>query len=368
MAPDNFRQGTVDMARCRELGLISVIALSCLRNAIAAAGKRSSGVTFGREDLMIVRSSLGRISEELMTIVAVMDSNLGADGGMYSSRPKTDIFAEPAVAAAMTGRPVPSVRHDADNHQVPGTPILMPAGDTAAEEGGLFIKAPENRPWLNAAMSWFWWCGEWVWWIGLFVLDILIVVGMAFFLESIGRKRGGSKIMPKKIAANAIAVKAAGGPAVPGAPIPTPSLTPDRDSSQRLSMLSQEEFLAAWLAEHWVKLSVGAGLAIAGRLPPFLLSNDSILCHMFVNLAVMLRCMSFVMLFIKDDVALPKLEKGHANASVPGPTAPPQPLPPPLQVQTPTSPVDFTRRRAAAPPPPSTPPSGSPRNSNSTNQ
>eukprot|EP00443_Scrippsiella_acuminata_P059921 CAMPEP_0115517742 /NCGR_PEP_ID=MMETSP0271-20121206/77481_1 /TAXON_ID=71861 /ORGANISM="Scrippsiella trochoidea, Strain CCMP3099" /LENGTH=82 /DNA_ID=CAMNT_0002948539 /DNA_START=222 /DNA_END=467 /DNA_ORIENTATION=+ len=57
--------------------------------------------------------------------------------------------------------------------------------------------------------------------------------------------------MPKKNVASAIAVKAAGGPPMPGAPIPTPSGTPGPHSTQRLSVLSQEEFLAAILAEHW---------------------------------------------------------------------------------------------------------------------
>lgn len=52
----------------------------------------------------------------------------------------------------------------------------------------------------------------------IFFLDIVIVVGMQIFLESIGRKRTGREIMSQKAMANALAKAATGGPT--GAPIP----------------------------------------------------------------------------------------------------------------------------------------------------
>lgn len=116
-------------------------------------------------------------------------------------------------------------------------------------------------------------------------------------------------------------------------------------------MLSQEEFLAAVLAEHWGKLAMGVGLAVAVRLPVHVLNNDSILCHMLINLAVMLRCMSLVMLLIRDDVALPKREKLQTpTASLP----PPPPSPPPQTETVPQAPGASTaapaspRRRPSA--------------------
>merc|ERR1711874_82285 len=101
--------------------------------------------------------------------------------------------------------------------------------------------------------------------MGICILDICIVVGMQFFLESITRRRGGSTIMPKRGVASALANKAGSST---GAAIPTPTGTPG--SSQRLSVLSQEEFLAAALTEHWAKLAIGVGFTIACRLPQYI--------------------------------------------------------------------------------------------------
>ncbi|CAE8714229.1 unnamed protein product [Polarella glacialis] len=165
------------------------------------------------------------------------------------------------------------------------------------------------RVFMRAALAWGWTVGWYLFWAAIFGLDIGIGVGMQLFLESIGRKRGGTSIMSKKNLASAIAKQAsAGGPA--GAPIPAPSATPN---TQRLSVLSQEELLASVLTEHWAKVAMGFGLAIAFRLPQYVLSEEGITFHMLFNLAVMLRCMSLVMLVIRDDMTLPKKEKAQPN-------------------------------------------------------
>merc|ERR1712061_214830 len=138
---------------------------------------------------------------------------------------------------------------------------------------------------------------------GIVILDIGVIVGMQFFLESISRKRKGSSIISKR---NASALAAKAGSPVPGAPIPAPTATAWRDNSQRLSVLLQEDFLVAVLTEHWGKFALGLGLTVVCRLPQYLFNSKGVLAHMLHVMTVMLRCMSCVMLLIRDDVAAPK--------------------------------------------------------------
>lgn len=266
-------------------------------------GPGAGALVVGREDLLRVRASLGRISDELHLILGVIDQHIEGT-------------ASAATAAAIDDRAA-AVRAQ---QQAEFVPLPRMANGTGGP-GGRGGSAQEPRPLSSAGAAWAWATADWLFWLAVFALDIGIVVGMQLFLESIGRKRGGSSIMPKKSVASAMAKAAS----VPGAPIPTPSGTPGRESTQRLSVLSQEELLAACLTEHWGKLAVGFGLSVAGRLPQHVLNNDGVLCHMLNNTAVMLRCMSLVMLFIRDDVALPKREK--VAVPVP-PSLPPAPTSP----------------------------------------
>lgn len=256
-------------------------------------GPGAGALVLGREDLLRVRGSLGRISDELHLILGVIDQHLE---GTASS----------AAAAAIDDRNTAKARANF---------VPLPRDDNDTEPDGA---AATPRPLVSASVTWIWAIGERLLCFGIFALDIGIVVGMQVFLESIGRKRGGSTIMPKKNVASAMA-KANG--TVHGASIPAPSGMPGRESTQRLSVLSQEELLAACLNEHWGKLAIGLSLAVLGRLPQHILNNESILCHMLVNLAVMLRWMSLVMLLIRDDMALPKREK-LASSSPSPPSSP----------------------------------------------
>jgi len=262
----------------------------------------AGAVAVGREDLLRVRTSLQRISDELHLILSVLDQQLDAPPVAY--------------APASEGHHDRDRDADVDAHH----PDSVPLPREAASDD-----RPQEPPPDNATGTllgpWTWAIWGWSCWAGIYALDIGIVVGMQVFLESIGRKRGGSSIMPKKGVAAAIATKAAGAPA-PGAPIPAPSATPGRASSQRLSVLSQEELLAACLTEHWGKLAVGVGLAVAFRLPQHLLSGESLICHMIANFTVMLRCMSLVMLLVRDDMTLPKKEKPEKEAAPPPPPPP----------------------------------------------
>mmetsp|Transcript_14768 Transcript_14768/g.20704 ORF Transcript_14768/g.20704 Transcript_14768/m.20704 type:complete len:111 (+) Transcript_14768:89-421(+) len=100
---------------------------------------------------------------------------------------------------------------------------------------------------------------------------------------------------------------------------------PSAAGSQRLSVLSQEELLAHLLAEHWVKIVIGLGLAVALRLPQLFLREDGVVFHMLFTLVTVLRCMSPVMLWFRDEMGLPKKGKSTAtNTSTGGvPTAAP---------------------------------------------
>lgn len=244
----------------------------------------TGSVVLGREDLLRVRASLGRISDEMHLILGVLDQHLDP------------ALAGPSAGPHAVGR---ELGEDFDASAAEGAEheefVPLPR-----EEFQVATPAPEARARVLAA--WAWAAAEWFFWGGVCVLDIAIIIGMQLFLESISRKRGGSSIISKRSAANAIASKA-GGP--PGAPIPAPSGTP-RSSSQRLSVLSQEELLAACLTEHWGKLAIGVGLMVACRLPQQLLNSNGFFCQMMVNLTVMLRCMSLVMLLIREDMALPR--------------------------------------------------------------
>lgn len=265
-------------------------------------GPGAGALVIGREDLLRVRTSLGRISDELHLILGVVDQHLEGT-------------ASAAAAAAIDDRNIAKHRANVQNFQ----PLPCEANGTEANE----------EPSAGVSIAFIWALGEWLFSFGIFGLDIGIVVGLQLFMESIGRKRGGSSIMPKQSLTSALA-KASG---TAHAPIPAPSGTPGRDSSQRLSVLSQEEFLAACLTEHWGKLAIGATMAVASRLPQHIFDDEGILCHLLFNLSVMLRCMSLVMLLLRDDVALPKREKA-------APPAPPA-LPP----------SGSTRRRSPSPRP-----------------
>jgi len=263
------------------------------RMAAASAGQlgghgHAGSVVLGREDLLRVRASLGRISDEMHLILGVLDHHLDPTQAVPNSMGR-ELGEDLDVSAA----------------EVAGQEDFVPL---PREELPVSTPTPEAHSKVLAA--WVWVASEWVFWAGVCVLDVAIIIGMQLFLESISRKRGGSSIISKRSAATAIA-KASGG--APGAPIPAPSATPARSSSQRLSVLSQEELLAACLTEHWGKLAIGVGIMVACRLPQRLLNSNGFFCQMMLNLTVMLRCMSLVMLLIREDMALPPATQRSAR-------------------------------------------------------
>jgi len=241
-----------------------------------------------REDLLQVRTSLGRISDELHLILGVIDHHL-------ETLPVT--LPSDAAADAQASEPMP---------------IPMPRQQPGPDDAPQALTPPPQPAKESVWGSRLWTAGHWLAWAAIWVLDIGLVVSMQLFLESIGRKRKGGEIMPKKSAARAAAEAAAAASSSPGG-IPAPSATPPPSSTQRLSVLSQEELLAEQLSQHWMKLAIGGALAVACRMPKHFLSDDSLTCNMIMNLTVMLRCMSLVMLLIREDMTLPKKEKGHSG-------------------------------------------------------
>mmetsp|Transcript_40896 Transcript_40896/g.94162 ORF Transcript_40896/g.94162 Transcript_40896/m.94162 type:complete len:333 (-) Transcript_40896:85-1083(-) len=240
--------------------------------AVPAGVAQSAAVSIGREDMLKVRTSLGRISDELATIISVLDRSL----------------------EALPPLPPESGGKVADNH-IP-LPQASRYGDESEDVGASHVLGE-----LIFTV------GEILMWACIFFLDIGVVTGMQLFLESIGRKRGNG-IMSRQSVGGALASQAATGGA-----IPAPSSAVDKASGTRLSFLSEEDVMAAWLSEHWPKLVAGLIVAFACRIPQRLFHADGLVSSLFTNLAVMLRCMSLVMLLIRDDIALPKKERDKAK-------------------------------------------------------
>ncbi|CAE7250190.1 UBP19, partial [Symbiodinium natans] len=260
-----------------------------------------------------------RVADELHLVLGLLDQHLEAGIPAAPIQDASFLSEVEAARRAVAGRAA----------QVAGTAAALAAGDFVpmprekkrqdSEEPRLPGPASKGQgagavtttaSWLSSSLTL-------IFWVCIFLLDIVIVVGMQIFLESIGRKRTGKGgIMSQKQMASALSK--AGGPT--GAPIPEPSAT----STQRLSVLSQEELLAHLLAEHWVKIVIGLGISVALRLPQLFLSEDGVVFHMLFTLVMVLRCMSPVMLWFRDEMGLPKKGKGAtAGPTTPGSTAAP---------------------------------------------
>lgn len=302
----------------RRLLLLAIGALDVNAAGVLGSGPAAGALVIGSEDLGKVRGALGRIADEIHLILGILDQHLEATVPVPVLHPNEvpglsedlQLRAQQVEAARRAAAEVASRAAG-----VAGTVAALAAGDFVpmprAPPSEEPVRPPEPREevkmeGLRTAFAWIWSCMTSLFWVGMFFLDIAIVIGMQIFLESIGQKRTGREIMSKKAMANALAKQATSG-TPKGSPIPEPSAS---SSTTRLSVLSQEELLAAVLTEHWVKIIIGLGLAVAFRLPQCFLSEDGIVFHMFFTLAMVLRFMSPVMLWLRDDMTLPKKEKG----------------------------------------------------------
>lgn len=289
---------------------------------LLGSGPAAGALVIGSEDLGKVRGALGRIADEIHVILGILDQHLEATVPALVLHPNEvpglsedlQLRAQQVEAARRAAAEVASRAAG-----VAGTAAALAAGDfvpmprAPLEEPTSLEPDEPKMEGVRAVFAWIWSCMTWLFWVCIFFLDIAIVIGMQIFLESIGQRRTGREIMSRKAMANALAKQATSG-TPKGAPIPEPNAA---GSTQRLAVLLQEEVLAAVLTEHWVKIIIGLGLAVAFRLPQCFLSEDGIVFHMLFTLAMVLRFMSPVMLWFRDDMALPKKDK-----------APPQQAPP----------------------------------------
>lgn len=280
--------------------LLALVAL--LRPSIGAAMGGSNvlgygpagALMLGREDLIAVRASLGRISTELQAILNVIDTRLSI------AVPATDPSAPP-LDASPESQPDPDLERAEYPHGVP-----LPRHENFVYEPPPSKLVQATRWLADAILKMLHGLVH----VGVFGLDVAIVVGMGIFLDSVsGKRRRG--IMSITQAANERDLARDKLP--PGASIPTPTAT--RESKLRLQMLTNEEVLVAYLNEYGGKLSLGIFLAFAFRIIQLACEREGVASQLWVSLAMMLRCMSVVMFFIKDELCLPKPDKdGRRNA------------------------------------------------------
>eukprot|EP00927_Polykrikos_kofoidii_P066476 TRINITY_DN62079_c0_g1_i1.p1 TRINITY_DN62079_c0_g1~~TRINITY_DN62079_c0_g1_i1.p1 ORF type:complete len:443 (+),score=82.72 TRINITY_DN62079_c0_g1_i1:115-1443(+) len=383
---------TIGALRVSWLSRAAFMALTCLhvsealvsdpsvQPSVSAGGVPSAGIRY--DDLLRLRTSIGRIGDELHVILDVLDRSLEAqanslreaahsppqwvppgegvpqkphdvrDEHISTAGANGQSHADSAVAAAgiaavaaSTAAPEMS-RAEASSLSMPRAmpPLTAPAPGVmpslaavgaatrnlaevawqgvathiappseAREQVGIDDGTPQAVPrqpslnlkvYVDKGASWGWTFGTSAFWVSVFVFDVVIIVCMQLFLESIGSKKGSKHGATKKSIAGALAAKAAQEAAQASAggdgSVPPPT------STQRLWVLSQEDVLAACISEHWTKMAFALAGAVAFRLPQRMLSDASLLCNMLMNLGFMLRFLSLVLLLIRDDMTLPE--------------------------------------------------------------
>lgn len=248
------------------------------------------------EVVALMRASLERISQSVVSVET------------FLRNPQEGAANRANASLATSGADILPAFNTTGSNETNETKISSAVEGSGDEEPSTDVKPePMMRRFLLKCFSGAWCVGEMSFWVGMFILDIVLVVRMMLFLESIGGKyRRTAVIMSKQKAEVTAAMQSTSGKAA-GTPIPAPTAAVDRDSTQWLAWLSQEEFLAAWLKEHWSKFALGLALAVVSRLPQYLLDKEGLLFHMIINLAVTMRVASFaVLLLLRDDVLLPK--------------------------------------------------------------
>lgn len=256
----------------------------------------AAGATvLGRDDLARIRASLGRVSDELHLILGVLDEHLSKPAVEWPP-PSSPV----STAGSSEGRSS-SPLVDTDSIQ-PSKPM---EGDFHNALSGANGSANESG-WTSGWRLWVWNSGGWLLQACVLGLDIGIVIGMQVFLESIGRRKARGTVMASRDLANTIALK--NNATQRGQSIPTPSAG-SAGSTQRLAFLSEEERIAQWLSDHAVKAVVAVLVVIALRIPERILDPESFVGQLVTNLCVMLRCMSLLMLMIRDDMLVPKAER-----------------------------------------------------------
>ena len=282
------------------------VLLALLQLGMSSSTGCDTNTVFGRKELQKIKVSLGRINDEVHAILGVLDdfdletSNKAVEGHILGALHSISGLHTALSTEAMSfGRSLSEkwvVAPGSEVIEVENTSAVRPADRMAA----FLERWSWLEPYLKKGLDRFWRIGEKMAWFGLFVLDISVVIGIMLFLESIGRK-------PRRPRQLKRAAEPPPGDA-PGTPIPTPTATAGRESSQWLAWLSQEELLAACLKDHWFKFVLGLILAFAVRLPKRILRQESLILHLVVNVSVTLRCVGLALVLVRDSLLSPKAE------------------------------------------------------------
>lgn len=273
------------------------------------------GASMGRKELQKIKVSLGRITDEVHAILGVLDDfdpdfdpetrqASSVEGHLFGA-----LQSISGLQSALSSEAISSVRSLSERWVVPPGEVGSSVENTSAKVKVMPVKPSFLERWA-ARWAWLgpyvkrgleksWQIAEKMAWAGLFVLDISVVIGMMLFLESIGRK-------PKKLRQKRAETPQSG--SAPGTPIPAPTATAGRESSQWLAWLSQEELLAACLKEHWFKFVLGLMLAFAVRLPKRILRQESLILHLVINVSVTLRCVGLALVLVRDSLLSTKAE------------------------------------------------------------
>lgn len=262
----------------------------------------------GRKELQKIKVSLGRINDEVHAILGVLDDfdleTDDSDSGEGNIL-KGALQSISGLQSALSTEAISSVGRSLSKKWIAvaeEVEVSNASNSTPPELKPSFFQRWEERlrPYVKKGFEKSLQIGEKMAWAGLFVLDISVVIGMMLFLESIGRK-------PRKLRQKRAETPAAPGSA-PGTPIPAPTATAGRESSQWLAWLSQEELLAACLKEHWFKFVLGLALAFAVRLPKRILRQESLILHLVINVSVTLRCVGLALVLVRDSLLSTKAE------------------------------------------------------------
>eukprot|EP00397_Hematodinium_sp_SG-2012_P046003 GEMP01051834.1.p1 GENE.GEMP01051834.1~~GEMP01051834.1.p1 ORF type:complete len:220 (+),score=25.92 GEMP01051834.1:266-925(+) len=117
----------------------------------------------------------------------------------------------------------------------------------------------------------------------LFFLDVLIWTSLQLFLDNIGKKtkkRKSGRSRSRSV---------------------TPTPLTSTQSKGRLQVLTQEDVLARYVDEYFVKVSISIGVSFLCRLPAWFL-HDGLVLQILMNLIITLRGLALVTFFIQDEI------------------------------------------------------------------
>ncbi|CAD7949242.1 unnamed protein product [Amoebophrya sp. A120] len=188
---------------------------------------------------------------------------------------------------------------------------------------------PEEVRWLQEWNQYGWWIyvRQGLYFLGFF-LDMALWTSMQLFLDSAAAKKRRRKIFQDASLGQAAVVSAAsptlsssssqalgsgpgagsGSSSSRGVDHHQPPVSGDRKSRRQRSrweILMQEDVLAQLVDEYVWKLALSFVIAVALRLPQYLLDTGGVAYSMLLNLIITLRALAAVTFFIGDNLVMP---------------------------------------------------------------